>query len=198
VKCGEENPAEATLCSRCTWPFSVDAWHKTTIKLRKVTIDTSCINAKGRNADLNRLERLAEAGKLLIQRADVMLEELDSIERVAKAHNTEPHPEPWLLGITGRSELGMTTHLGGPDLSDPLRDILFPSTKRLSPNQERDVEHLRSHVSTGGDVFVSLNTRDFIARGKQAALSGLGIWVFTPGTLVSLLDELYGWKHADA
>jgi hypothetical protein len=198
VKCGEINPDEARLCIRCTWPFSSEAWRRTGRKLFKVTIDTSCINAKGKNASLNRLQGWADGGRLVIQRADVMLDEILGNDRVAKAHDTQPHPEPWLIGIPGQSEIGVTTFLGGPDLHDPIRDILFPTTRDLSPNQERDIEHLRSHVSAGGDAFLTLNTKDFIQQGKEAALSRLGIWVFTPDSLVSLLTDLYGWEGADA
>jgi hypothetical protein len=99
VKCGNDNSAEAALCSRGTWPFSPEAWPLTSLILRRVTIDTSCINAKRKNVHLNRIEQWAANGHLLIQRADVMLEELNGRERLAKAEQTEPHPEGWLLGI---------------------------------------------------------------------------------------------------
>jgi hypothetical protein len=198
VKCGNDNSAEAALCSRGTWPFSPEAWPLTSLILRRVTIDTSCINAKRKNVHLNRIEQWAANGHLLIQRADVMLEELNGRERLAKAEQTEPHPEGWLLGIPGRSDLGITTFLSGPDFEDPIRHILFPSVHRLSTGQRRDVEHLRSHLLSGGDAFLTLNTRDFINNGKREALSKIGIWVFTPEGLVSLLEDLYGWPRADA
>jgi len=71
---------------------------------------------------------------------------------------------------------------------------MFPTTSVLTANQKYDIEHLRLHVLTGGDVFVTRNTRDFVAHGKQPGLARLGIWVFTPGELVIFLRELYGWR----
>jgi hypothetical protein len=41
---------------------------------------------------------------------------------------------------------------------------------------------------------VTLNAKDFIRGGKQAALQQSGIWVFAPRELVELLQRLYGWS----
>jgi hypothetical protein len=70
---------------------------------------------------------------------------------------------------------------------DLLHRLLFPSTRKLTKNQEKDIEHLQYHVHTGGGLFVTRNPRDFIRRGKQAALSSIGIWVFTPEEVVEHL-----------
>ncbi len=70
---------------------------------------------------------------------------------------------------------------------------MFPTTKVLNSNQEYDIEHLRSHVLTGGDIFVTRDPKDFIVRGKKEALSSLGIWVFEPKSAVEFISDLYGW-----
>jgi hypothetical protein len=61
-----------------------------------------------------------------------------------------------------------------------LTDSLFPTTAVLAMNQQADVDHLQSHVTTGA--------------GKQAELRDYGIWVFTPEELVMLCRAIYGWQ----
>jgi hypothetical protein len=72
---------------------------------------------------------------------------------------------------------------------DLLRRILVPTSRRLTSNQEKDIEHLQYHVHTGGDLFVTHNANDFIRRGKQEALQSIGIWVFTPEQVVEHLRK---------
>ena len=91
------------------------------------------------------------------------------------------------------SRLGIDTVLAGPDMTEPIEETLIPTTDGLTSNQQADVDHLRSHVLTGGDVFVTRNPRDFIVRGKQGVLAKMGIWVFMPEELVRHLQGMYGW-----
>jgi hypothetical protein len=76
---------------------------------------------------------------------------------------------------------------------EALNEIMFPTTRILTENQKRDIEHLRSHILTGGDAFITSNPKDFV-RGKQSQLSQPGVWVFTPAELLTFLAGLYGWK----
>lgn len=119
-----------------------------------------------------------------------MLDELEGKARVAKAQSLAPHPGLFTIGF---SAIGGPDVLAGPDLSSELQQILFPTANPLTENQRHDVEHLRLHVRTGGDAFVTLNPNDFITRGRQETLRSFGIWVLSPGELVGLLTELYGW-----
>ncbi len=194
VKCGEINAQDAPACGRCTWPFSHDGWSSTRHKVDRVTIDTSCINVKQKDEHLNVLELWAGEGRFTIQRSHVLIEELQGEARRNKANSLDEHPPVWTLGS---SFLGIDTYLSGPDKAVPIRKILFPTTKILTSNQEYDIEHLRSHVLTGGDVFVTRDPNDFIVRGKKEGLSRLGIWVFEPQGLVEFLVELYGWDQKD-
>jgi len=191
VKCGHNSTAGDTACRKCTWPFSPNAWKSTTQRIRRVTLDTGCVNAKGEDPSLNALERWAADGLLHLQRADVLLKELKGIQRVAKAKTLEPHPN---LFILGSSTLGSKDVLAGPDRLQELQRILFPNVRSLTQNQLYDIEHLRLHVLTGGDIFITHNPNDFITRGRQENLMSLGIWVLTPANLVSLLRALYGWS----
>lgn len=120
-----------------------------------------------------------------------MLGELAGEARVAKARLLAPHPELFTLGS---SPLGGPDVLAGPDLPGDLQQILFPTARPLTKNQYYDVEHLRLHVRTGGDIFVTRNPNDFITRGRQETLRSFGIWVLSPNELVGLLTELYGWQ----
>lgn len=74
-----------------------------------------------------------------------------------------------------------------------LNDTLFPTTAALNAKQKADVEHLRSHVRTGADIFVTRDADDFIASGKQLQLRSAGIWVLGPNELVALCQDIYRW-----
>jgi len=189
VKCGKAFIRDAAACDMCSWPLTRGAWSSSKCRIFRVTLDTSCVNAKGRNPDLNTLERWAAAGHLALQRSAEMLKELQGEAPVAKASSLATHPDLFSLDA---NFLGSPDVLAGPDIPQELRQILFPTAKPLTENQGADVEHLRLHVRTGGDVFVTLNPNDFITRGRQEALSSFGIWVLSPAELVGLLKELYG------
>ena len=193
VKCGHRNTTDSPACAECTWPFTRDAWEASKLRIHRITLDTGCVNAKGRNLDLNTLEHWAAVGQLELQRSDAMLTEITGHARVAKAQSLPPHPGLFTLG---RSGLGGPDVLAGPDLSEELQRILFPTANPLTENQRSDVEHLRLHVRTGGDAFVTLNPNDFITRGRQETLRSFGVWVLSPGDMVDLLVELYGWQRA--
>lgn len=191
VKCGHRIGTRATACAQCTWPFSREGWTSTKQRIRRVTLDTGCVNAKGLDADLNMLEQWAARGHLELQRSDAMLKELRGKARIAKAKSLPPHPGLFNLGVTA---LGGPDVLAGPNLPKDLQQILFPTAHTLTDNQLYDVEHLRLHIRTGGDVFVTLNPNDFITRGRHETLRSFGIWILSPGELVGLLRELYGWQ----
>lgn len=179
-------------CPACTWPYSLDGWKNFRIGLRRITIDTGCINAKKQNESLNKLEEWGQSGKLDIQKATPFLVEFKGPStHHEKAHKIDNHPP---LFVIGSSCLGDGSVLAGPDLIKQIQEILFPSVKSLTENQKNDVLHLREHVWTGGHAFVTLNTKDFINSGKKETLRGFGVWVFTPDELVNHLNELYDWK----
>ena len=193
VKCGHMNQSGVSKCQDCTWPMSIDAWQSTNFVIHRITIDTSCINAHRTDSGLNQLEKYQSEGRILLQRADIMLEELRGIGRIQRAQEIPRHPDPWLLEGPGRSELGNSTVLGGPDFEELIRPILFPTTAQLNDNQQRDVEHLRSHVMAGADIFVTLNTQDFINRNKQQQLMELGVWVYDPAKFIEFLVDSFDW-----
>lgn len=190
VRCGCRNPPGATGCRDCGWPFTLGAWADFERPPYRITLDTGCINARAQHDDLNLLESWGHQGRLLLQRSDAMLAEMKGDARVVKAAALPSHPGVFTLGV-GR--LGGPDVLAGPDMKGELEATLFPTTSTLSANQRHDVEHLRSHVRTGGDVFVTLNPNDFISRGRQERLRSVGIWVMSPNELVGLLLSAFRW-----
>jgi len=192
VKCGHRNAPGAPACVDCTWPFTVEAWASTNrFHIRRITVDTSCVNSKRKDADLNVIERWAEERRIILQRSDALLKELGrSDERVSKGKGLAKHPKLFTLGV---SVLNGEDVLAGPDMRKEIEQILFPTVRVLTTNQVNDVEHLRQHVRTGCDAFITKDAKDFIKRGKQEKLAQIGIWVFTPSQLVSLLRKLYNW-----
>jgi hypothetical protein len=122
VKCGKENTDDADVCARCSWPFTVAGWGSTTFKIRRVTIDTGCINVKQADCHLNVLERWGAEGKIVLERADALLRELRGADRIAKAEALSPHPPVWVMGV---SRMGIDTFLAGPDMTGPIEDTLF-------------------------------------------------------------------------
>lgn len=192
VRCGGNNELDATACTDCRWPFTVEACADFTRPPYRITVDTSCINVRRQNQDLNALELWAQQGRLVLQRADAMLGEIKGEARVTKAEAMAPHPGMFTLGV---SALGGPDVLAGPDMEAELEGILFPTSAALTPNQRHDVEHLRKHIQTGGDVFVTLNPNDFITRGRQERFCSVGIWVMPPRELVSLLTSAFAWSR---
>src|SRR5579864_2360300 len=122
VKCGHKNDDAAQACAMCTWPVTESAWKSSKFKIKRITIDTGCINVTGMNEDLNTLERWAKVGLIHLDRTNEMLIEMKRSDRIAKANSLPPQPNLFTLGI---SRLGGPDVLAGPDIKDKLKEILF-------------------------------------------------------------------------
>jgi hypothetical protein len=160
----------------------------TTRKVCRLTLDTGCVNAKGLDPHLNKLEEWQRQGLIDLQRSKVFLDEFSGPpHHVEKAESIEPHPQTWRMGHHALGE-GPASVLAAPmPEREVLRKIMFPTSHPLTPQQEKDIEHLQYHVHTGGDLFVTRNPKDFIRRGKQQALAAIGIWVLEPAQAVEHL-----------
>jgi len=178
-------------CSECVWPYSVVGWKSFKRNVKRLTLDTGCINAKEKNSALNTLESWIKEGKIETQRASPFLKEFRGPDRHVKKAQQIPKPPP--LFRLGGSMLGGGDILAGPDLKDEISKILFPTVKTLNQNQENDVQHLHEHIQSGGDIFVTLNPNDFMVDDKQEKLREIGVWVLTPKETVNLLRDLYEW-----
>lgn len=192
LRCGGRVDATDT-CPACTWPYTPTGWLTSNLRTRTLvlTLDTSCINERRLDESLNQLEVWAKDGRIKIERSPAMLEELRGESRIARAKSITPYPG---LFTFGRSMLGGGDVLAGPLVAEAvLAEILFPTTSEqaLTINQRNDIAHLRHHVRTGRDIFVTRNPNDFIVRGKQDQLEQLGIWAFTPEAAIAHLRALW-------
>jgi len=181
-------------CTTCSWPYSEKGWLNFKMDLRRITIDTCCINAKQAHNTLNQLEKWKSEGKIEIQKSTPFsVEAQGNLKRAAKDRQVSGHPTASVLG-PGFS-LGDGSVLAGPDLRKEIQTILFPGVTVLSRGQERDILHLTEHVRTGGHLFLTLDRSDFIAGNKEKKLLSFGIWAVTPEKAVNLLISVYGWKR---
>lgn len=180
-------------CAACSWPYSEKGWSNFKMGLRRITIDTNCINAKQAHDQLNLLEKWKKEGKIEIQKSTPFSEEAQgNLKREAKEKQVSSHPHVFILGS---SFLGGGAVLAGPDLRGEIQAILFPGVTQLSSGQERDVQHLAEHVRTGGHLFLTLDTSDFMSGSKETKLRALGVWAVTPEKAVELLISVHGWKR---
>jgi hypothetical protein len=158
-----------------------------------LTLDSSCVNAKQRDPDLNQLEAWAVEGLVRLLRTEALDEEVrpGSLQE-PKARTVPTPPPPFILDA---SVLGGGDALKGEWLAEEVfRKVLFPSTApaALTPSQWKDIRHLQLHVYHGGDCFVTGNPNDFIRQGKQDVLRRLGIWAFTPDGMVAHVRAITG------
>ncbi len=180
-------------CNKCTWPYSHNGWKVWRNGIKRITVDIGCINAKQEISALNKLEEWETQSKLKIQRASPFLKEFKGPDsHIKKAKNMDEHPP---LATLGAATFDGGYVYGGPDLSKEMREIMFPtvSDKALTKNQKYDIQHIHEHVETGGNLFVTKNTRDFIDNGKQEAFLKLGVWVVSPEEAVYIVKDTHGW-----
>ena len=99
-----------------------------------ISLDTSCINAKGKNASLNELEDMGRRGLISIVSSTSVEEELLEPEmepyrsnRLSKFRTYDVDTSNWVLGF---SRLGISTKLGGESTAQEMESIaaiLFPT-----------------------------------------------------------------------
>jgi hypothetical protein len=82
----------------------------------------------------------------------------------------------------------------GPEFVE-VASALFPTgrAESLSQGDTNDVMHLLAHHAADGDIFVTNNTRDFVANGRRERLrERWGIVVMTPAETVEHLARVDG------
>lgn len=165
----------------------------------KITIDANLINARGKLPAMNALEKWQAEGKLQLVGAQRLEDEIASHplqpEANAKVARMENISEPAVWGI---SKWGKATWASAGKVSyKELASILFPAVdlEKLSDNQKNDVMHLLGHAYSDSEIFITDNTKDFIANGRQETLlSGFKILVMTASNAITFLSERHGWK----
>ena len=167
-----------------------------------LTFDTSCINAKGNNRELNELETRQREGLIQIVSGTSVEEELLQpdrepfrTQRLSKFNNYDDVDAGyWVLDY---SRLGISTIPDDESIAQEMEEIahvLFPQCpwQRLNKNQIRDVMVLHTHLTHKRDVFVTLNTKDFIGREqakRELLKEKFGILVMTPQEAVAYVRD---------
>lgn len=188
-RCSTALQAQAINCPGCTWPCHPDGWSRNRRPLRRLTLDTGCVNARGQCANLNQLEAWQVAGHIVLERTPAM-KELRGAARIARADTIKRQPRLFMDigGGWGNSVL--------PARLVPIEDLrllLIPKTTpaAMSVNWLRDLEHLQHHVRTGADLWITKDTAaGFIDSPRREALYRIGIWAFTP---LQAVAHLVAW-----
>jgi len=163
-----------------------------------LTFDTNCINAKQKVQELNQLEAWQKEGLIKIISCTSVEEEhlqLDKEQPDAEPYRSQRidklntyNAKDTAYWVLGYSRLGISTKLGKESTKQEMERmafILFPnrSWPALTSNQIRDVMALHTHWTYKRDIFVTLNSRDFIGKNeaKKNCLEEIfGILVMTP------------------
>lgn len=152
----------------------------------RVTIDTNCINAKGRVQALNELEELERLGSITLTTTRVLLEELqEDLTAFGEARRLKARAMPSGTSgfVLGRSRLSGADVLGGPNAYghvEQITQIIRPgcSWDDLDGNTHRDVMHLAIHHANGWDLFVTMD-KGILDHAEQLA-SDMGLFVVSP------------------
>ncbi len=144
-----------------------------------ITLDTGCLNLKGKTPILNALEELEKKGIVELRQSDYTEPEFLSgnLEMDMAADN----------GLWKRYQKMSKEHTANNIIENPneesnldfrlfdkLKDIVFPRVNSLNKNQIQDLLHLMNHVQRGRDFFITFDT-DFTKDGKQERLETIGI-----------------------
>lgn len=152
------------------------------------TIDSNSINARQKIAAMNELEHLAVSGKVKIVGTQRLFDEMKLYPPgMQKALGLENVYEPFTVGMSRIGSAYIAPQNNKPSFAQ-LAKIMFPNIaiELLNENQQNDVMHVIGHIFSSSDYFVTLNTKDFIDKGKASELKTLGIHVITPDEAVQI------------
>ena len=162
----------------------------------RITIDTNCINARGRIPALNALEVLAKQGIVEITSTRILAEELarDKTQwgpsRRAKASQLRSGTSGFVMR---RSRLRGGDALRAPNAYvylDRIARIIRPDLEwhELDENTQRDIMHLAIHRAHNWDLFVTME--NLILLQSKALLSDLGLRVMSPEDALKTVNEM--------
>ncbi len=149
-----------------------------------VTLDTSCLNAKARLPEINKLEEFEKKDYVVILHTETTHDELP------------PGSGPM------RSKARTRVSFGGEEATPEddetkkrLGEVLFPGEENLSINQKRDIEHLFSHQKyTFGQGFFATLDKHFLS--KAEGLLAQGIRVGNPEQCLAYVNKhLSRFRH---
>lgn len=162
----------------------------------RVTIDTNCINVKGMQSAVNRLEHLGQRGVIKLTMTFVTATELKSDRtKFGEARRQKAARLPTARSgfMIGRSTVGGPDVIGGPDAYayvDAIGAIIRPgvSWEGIDENTQRDILHLSAHRTYGWEMFVTSDGG--ILDHSDSLLEKIGIRVMTPETALLALEAM--------
>lgn len=163
-----------------------------------ITLDTNCLNARGRDQALKRLEELRNRGDIELRKTDALDTDLmtdTSSYSQTRREKSSTLAEDIGVCIIGYSRIGHTRFAGEDDgmVLDDLATILFQrALVALAANGEhqsvRDVMHVFTHIKHGRDYLV---TRDgALLRRRDALLEKHGITVGSPEDCLEFIRDI--------
>ena len=156
--------------------------------IARLTIDTCVINATGQLEAMNQIERWHQAGHVeILGTYRLSLETSAHAARSAKASSYADIGEPFIVGVTPIG-VGRVSDLPS-DIVNSVAAVMFPGKRpeNLKRNDINDVAMLASHLHANADIFVTINTKDFVQNGRREGLRALGVAVMTPDEAVAYL-----------
>lgn len=122
-----------------------------------ITLDSNCINAKGKHAYMNKIKEAETKGKVKIFKTDTMdTEFLKGKKYEIGLKKSAKYEEDIGILVFGHSRWGHAKFVDKNEVKkfDLIKDILFPN-KKLSENDLRDCMHLYTHIIYKRDFFIT-------------------------------------------
>ncbi len=145
-----------------------------------LTIDSNCINARGKYGYMNKIEKLNKEGKVKIYVTSTMETEFQKGYRMGneKLKNYDMDIE---TAVWGQSRYGASKYGGKEDstLFDNIKEILYHGKKDLTDNQIKDSMHLQTHIKYKRDYFITDDAEHILSK-KNELKEKLNIIVCSP------------------
>lgn len=156
----------------------------------KVTLDGGLLRDTELLPAVRALQSWASEGKIEIFESD-------------RAKDVKPPVDPWTTPRpTGPNRYRTVKKVDTKGASfQRVSAVLFPmrDAHRLNMTEVNDVAHLIRHHTLGHSMFVTNNTKDFIANGKREQLqNAFKLVVLTPDEAVTVLCKSESWEIPNA
>lgn len=173
-------------------------------KLR-ITIDTNCVNASGRQEDMTVIEKYKERGLIEICTTIRMLNEmgediskpLTKLQRKAKQYPEIQISNRWGMMRWDEGNYGPLPDDAQIPKPEEIVEVLFPnetwesltndSTKKGMLN---DVLHLQVHIYSQNDYFVTMD--DHFLDKRVLLKERFGVGIYTPSEMREELEARFG------
>ncbi len=148
----------------------------------RIALDTSCLNVNGRSNALNKLEALEREGRiaLIVSTVNEKEQRQSNDSQAWKQRYLDKLEQKGMVPEVGYWDLSLWGALwADEDIHRALRAIFGP---HQNPREKDwyDFWLLETAIANKCDVFLTLNTRDFVDGTRRERIETLGIKVRTP------------------